>query len=261
MLVSANFILVMSTTSSNQNLIERLFAAGAHFGFKKSRRHPSIKPYLFGNKLGNDVFDLEQSAALIEEARAVVKRYAREGKTIVFVGTKEEASTLVKATAEKISAPYVSNRWVGGIITNWSEVQKRVNRLFELISQGESGELERKYTKKERVLINRELTKLTFNFGGIRNITRNPDMLVIVDPRHDKLAVAEAKQKNIPVIGIMSSDNNAKDVTYPIVVNDTLRSSVSLALAEIAAAYEEGKREYIPPANDSTRRRQALSAS
>lgn len=239
---------------SNQNLIDRLFAAGSHFGFKKSRRHPSVKPYLFGNKLGNDVFDLEKSAALLEEAKQVVAKYAKEGKTVLFVGTKEEAAVLVKDTAEKIGAPFVTNRWVGGIITNWSEVQKRLNRLFELISQGESGELERKYTKKERVLINRELAKLTFNFGGIRTMTRNPDLLVVVDPRHDVLAINEAKQKNIPVVGIMSSDNNAKAVNYPVVVNDTLRTSIALALGEIASAYEAARKEYVPPANTIARR-------
>lgn len=239
---------------SNQNLIDRLFVAGSHFGFKKSRRHPSVKPYLFGNKLGNDVFDLEKSAASLEEAKQVVARFAKEGKTVLFVGTKEEANVLVKEVAEKVGAPFVTNRWVGGMITNWSEVQKRINRLFELISQGESGELERKYTKKERVLINRELAKLTYNFGGIRNLTRTPDLMVVVDPRHDILAINEAKQKNIPVVGIMSSDNNAKSVTYPVVVNDTLRSSISLALNEIASAYETARKEYVPTTNSTNRR-------
>lgn len=244
----------MSTISNNQNLIDRLFAAGSHFGFKKSRRHPSVKPYLFGNKLGNDVFDLEKSAALLEEAKQVVARYAKEGKTVLFVGTKEEAAALVKEAAERIEAPFVTNRWVGGMITNWSEAQKRINRLFELISQGESGELERKYTKKERVLINRELTKLTYNFGGIRNLSRIPDLLVVVDPRHDILAINEAKQKNIPIVGIMSSDNNAKEIDYPVVVNDTLRTSISLAINEIASAYEAARKEYVPPTNTINRR-------
>ncbi len=251
----------MSTTSSNQNLIDRLFGAGAHFGFKKSRRHPSVKPFLFGSKEGNDVFNLEQTAASIEEAKAIVKEYAKNGKNVLFVGTKEEASALVKEAAEKISAPYVTNRWVGGMITNWSEVQKRINRLFELISQGENGELERKYTKKERVLINRELAKLTFNFGGIRSLTRTPDLFIVVDPRHDSIAIHEAKQKNIPVVGIMGSDNNVKDVQYPIVLNDTLRSSVTLALAELTSAYEEGRKEYTPTptSTNSVRRRHTTS--
>ena len=245
----------MSSNSSNSVLVDRLLKAGSHFGFKKSRRHPSMKSYLFGNKAGNDLFDLERSADLIIAAKAAIQKFASEGKIVVFVGTKEEASKLVRETADRVDAPFVTNRWVGGMITNWGEVRKRINRLFELIAQGESGELERKYTKKERVVISRELDKLTHNFGGIRVLERIPDMLVVVDPRYEKLAIAEAKEKNIPVIGIMSSDNNIRDVDYPVVVNDTLRSSLSLALEELASAYEEGKKSFKPVATDSTRRR------
>lgn len=245
----------MSSNSNNPVLVDRLFKAGSHFGFKKSRRHPSMKSYLFGNKAGNDIFDLERSAELISAAKEAIQKFASEGKVVVFVGTKDEASKLVRETADKLEAPFVTNRWVGGMITNWGEVRKRISRLFELIAQGESGELERKYTKKERVVISRELDKLTHNFGGIRVLERIPDMLVVVDPRYEKLAIAEAKEKNIPVIGIMSSDNNIKDVDYPVVVNDTLRSSIALALEELASAYEEGKKAFKPAAADSTRRR------
>ena len=245
----------MSTNTSNAALIDRLFKAGSHFGFKKSRRHPSVKPYLFGNKAGNDIFDLERSAALLDEAKEVLKKYASEGKKVLFVATKEEAAKMVKETAEKLEAPFVTNRWVGGMITNWGEVRKRLNRLFELIAQGESGELERKYTKKERVIIGRELDKLTYNFGGIRSLERIPDLMVIVDPKHDKIAVAEAKEKNIPMIGVMSSDNNVKNVNYPVVVNDTLRASLSLVLGELAEAYEEGRKSFTPPTTEQSRRR------
>lgn len=250
----------MSTNTSNGALIDRLFKAGAHFGFKKSRRHPSVKPYLFGTKEGNDIFDLEHSAKLIEEAKEVIKHFASEGKTVVFVGTKEEVSKTVKAKAESVEAPFVTNRWVGGMVTNWNEVKKRINRLADLVTMGESGELERKYTKKERVVLNREREKLAFNFGGIRSIEKLPDLFVIVDPRHDKLAVAEARDKSIPVIGIMSSDNNVKLVDYPVVINDTLRASVTLALDELVAAYKEGKDAYVPAQGDSARRRRSLQS-
>lgn len=251
----------MSTNTTNSALIDRLFKAGSHFGFKKSRRHPSLKPFLFGTKAGNDIFDLERSAELMNEAGEVVKKYAKAGKVVLFVGTKEEAAKAVRETAEKIGAPFVVNRWVGGMITNWTEIKKRINRLFELITMGESGEMERKYTKKERVLLNRELAKLTYNFGGIRALDRIPDLMIVVDPRHDKLAVAEAKEKGIEIVGVMSSDNNIKDVDYPIVMNDTLRSSVAVALAELAAAYEEGKKEFVPAAQDPARRRRVGGAA
>jgi len=233
-----------------------MFAAGAHFGFKKSRRHPSMKPYLFGSKEGTDIFDLEHSVALLESAKEALKTAGMEGKTVLFVGTKEEVSKQVREQAEKISTPYVTNRWVGGMLTNWSEVKKRLGRLSDLVSQGESGELERKYTKKERVVITRELNKLMHNFGGIRTLERLPDMLVIIDPRHDKLAVAEAREKNIPIVAVMSSDNDAKSADYPVVQNDTLRASVDIALTELAQAYAEGKAAFVPkPTSLNNRRR------
>lgn len=231
---------------SQENIIDRLFAAGSHFGFKKSRRHPSMKPFIFGTKEGNDIFDLERSAELLEEAKAALKKAGSEGKNVLFVGTKEEASVAVKKAAEKAETPYVTNRWVGGMVTNWSEVKKRLNRLADLVSMGESGELERKYTKKERVMINRELQKLIHNFGGIRTLERIPDMMFIVDPRHDNLAVKEAKEKNIPIVAIMSSDNDASEVDYPVAVNDTLQASINLSLDELTEAYIEGKKEYVP---------------
>ncbi len=241
---------------SNQNLIDRMFAVGAHFGFKKSRRHPSMKPYIFGSKDGTDIFDLEKSAVLLESAKEVLKKAGLEGKNVLFVGTKEEVSKMVREQADKAGAPFVTNRWVGGMLTNWGEIKKRLNRLADLIAQGESGELERKYTKKERVIINRELDKLMHNFGGIKNLDKIPDMMLIVDPRHDKLAVAEAREKKLPIVAIMSSDNDLKSADYPVVQNDTLRSSVDFTLKELATAYAEGRASYVPKTvNPAARRR------
>ncbi len=237
----------MSTeTQSHQTLIERLFKAGAHFGFSKSRRHPSVKPYLFGNKQGTDIFDLEKTAAAIAEAKAALEAAGTAGKTLVVVSTKDETSALVKSAAMEAELPFVTNRWIGGMITNFSEIKKRIDRLHQLTVEGESGELERKYTKKERVVIGREIEKLNANFGGIKTLEKIPDMLLVVDPRHDHIAVAEAGEMNIPVVGIMSSDNNASLVTYPVIVNDALQSSVSLVLSELLAAYAAGKANYVP---------------
>jgi small subunit ribosomal protein S2 len=146
----------------------------------------------------------------------------------------------VRALAEKLGAPYVVNRWIGGMLTNWSEIKKRIARMAELAREQESGELERKYTKKERVILGREAEKLAVYFGGIKSLTKIPDLLVVVDPRHDHIAVTEATEMKIPVVGIMSSDSNVAKVTYPIVVNDALQTSVSAVLAELAAAHTEG---------------------
>lgn len=237
----------------SQNLIDRLFAAGAHFGFSKSRRHPTVTPYIFTNKLGTDIFDLEKTAQLIEDAKATLQEAGEQGKTVLFVGTKDEVSKIVKAQAEKAEMPYVVDRWIGGMLTNFSEIRKRLERLKSLIAERESGELERKYTKKERVMIGREIDKLTFNFGGIVTLEKTPQMLVVVDPRHDSIAVQEANDMKIPVVAIMSSDCDVKKITKPVVLNDALTSSVTLALEELVGAYVEGKKKYTPPPARTTR--------
>lgn len=236
----------MSTTTDKTTLIERLFKAGSHFGFKKTRRHPTVAPYLFTTKDGSDIFDLEKTTELLDTAKETLKQAGLQGKTVLFVGTKDEASRIVKNSAEKIEASYVSNRWIGGMLTNFSEIKKRIQRLETLTNEKESGELERKYTKKERVVIGREIDKLTFNFKGISEMKKLPDYMVVVDPRHDSIAVTEAHERNIPVIAIMSSDCDAAKVQIPVVANDSLQTSVSLLVEELTAAYAEGKSAYTP---------------
>lgn len=232
--------------STNSTLIQRLFNAGAHFGFKKSRRHPTVIPYLFTTKDGVDIFDLEKTAASLETVKELLKQAGLSGKTVLFVGTKDESVHIVKKIAEQVNAPYVVNRWIGGMLTNISEIKKRITRLEALNHEATSGELERKYTKKERVVIGREMAKLEFNFGGIKNMQKAPDYLLVVDPRHDHIAVAEAISKGVPVIAIMSSDCDAAKITYPVVVNDSLQTSITVVLEELAAAYKEGVTAYVP---------------
>jgi small subunit ribosomal protein S2 len=236
----------MAVETNQQNLIARLFSAGAHFGFTKSRRHPTVKPYIFGTKNGTDIFDLEKTAALIDAAKFALFDAGKNGKVVVCVSTKDEASKLVRDAAIAAGLPHVTNRWIGGMMTNWTEVKKRIARLGALTGEAASGELERKYTKKERVMLGREAAKLEFNFGGLVALDRTPDMLLVVDPRHDIIAVREANEIGIPVVAIMSSDNDLSKITYPVVVNDTLQSSVSIVLGELLEAYRTGKAEYVP---------------
>lgn len=247
----------MSTdTPDTKNLVDRLFSVGAHFGFSKSRRHPTVKPYLYGNKQGTDIFDLEKTSVLLTDAAGALQEAGKEGKTVLFVATKEEVRKVTREAAERTGMPFMVNRWIGGTLTNFTEIKKRIDRLITLMSEGESGELERKYTKKERVVIGRELNRLQFNFGGIKDLERIPQMMVVVDPRHDAIAVQEANELNIPIIGIMSSDNDLKKVTHPVVVNDALQASVSFVLGELVDAYLEGKKEYTPkPVHQEERRR------
>lgn len=233
-------------TTGGATLIEKLFKAGAHFGFTRSRRHPTVTPYIFGSKQGTDIIDLEKTSELIARASTIVSEAAKAGKTVLFVGTKEEITTIVRDAAEKVEMPFVVNRWIGGMLTNFPEIRKRIHRLTDLLAQGVSGELERKYTKKERVIIGREIEKLNFNFAGIKAMERIPGLMIIVDPRHDSIALLEAKGLNIPVIGITSSDTNLKEINYPIVANDALQTSVRTILAELTDAYTRGKAEFVP---------------
>lgn len=239
-------VFIMSTNTNNSSLIERLFKVGAHFGFKKSRRHPTVTPYLYGTKEGNDIFDLEKTSILLEQAAGVLKELGQNGKTVLFVGTKEEVTVMVSSAAAKVEMPFVVNRWIGGMLTNFSEIKKRIARLDELATGTASGELERKYTKKERMVLGREATKLDHNFKGISTMTRLPDIVVVVDPRHDHIAIKEAKFMKIPVIGIMSSDCNVTDVTYPVLINDSLQASVAIALQELTDAFASGKSTFVP---------------
>ena len=227
------------TTTEQKTMIERLYEAGAHFGFSRSRRHPSVSQYLFGTKNGTDIFDLEKTEELLKEATSFISSLGKEGKQVLFVGTKEEAATLVRQSADSLSMPYVVHRWIGGTITNFAEIKKRIARLLELKEQKESGELERKYTKKERLMISREIEKLELNFGGLTSLEKLPAALVVVDPRHESIAVLEARAHNIPVVAVMSSDCDASLVTHPIVVNDAHQKSVALILKEITNAYQE----------------------
>lgn len=224
-------------------IIDKLFAAGAHFGYAPSRRHPSTAKYIFGVKGGVELFDLEQTAGLLVEAVAFVKQLASERKTILFIGGKAEVREAIKRSAERIAQPYCFGRWIGGSLTNFSEIKKRLNRLEELSSMREKGELA-KFTKLERLLIDREITDLETTFGGLRGMTKLPDAVFVADPRKESIAVAEAAQLKIPVIALMNSDCDCSMVTYPIPANDASRETLSIVLDEITKTYAEN----LPPA-------------
>ncbi len=221
--------------------IQTLFDAGAHFGFTRARRHPSAARYLFGTKDRTDIFDLEETERRLAAARAFASSIAASGRHLLFVGGKHEAISTIEEAAKRVGAPYVAGRWIGGSLTNFKNIRKRIERLQKLMQERESGELE-KYTKKERLLISREIEELLARFGGLVSMTDLPAALFIVDTRHEDTAVKEANQLGIPVIGLSSSDCDFSLVQYPIPANDTSVRSLALIVGEIAEAYAEGKR-------------------
>jgi small subunit ribosomal protein S2 len=221
-------------------LIDALFKVGAHFGYSRSRRHATMKDFVYGSKNKTDILDLTKTAPTLEKALAFVRSLGANGKTVLFVGGKPEMLGIIKEAAEALSMPHVAGRWLGGTMTNFDEIKRRVRRMKELLEDREAGTLAKKYTKKERVLLDREIAELENNFGGIANMDTLPHALVIVDTRRETIPVAEAHAKNIPVIGIMNSDCDLSQVTYPIVGNDANRESVKFFLDQIVEAYREG---------------------
>lgn len=233
--------------------IDTLFSAGAHYGFTKRRRHPSVLPFLYGAKDGNDIINLEVAAKQLVDAATIIRDMAAAGKTVLLAGTKDEVVAQVTATGQALGIPYVANRWIGGMLTNFSEVKKRIQRLDALQNEKESGVWERKYTKKEGVMLGRELAKLEFNFGGIRTLTKAPDLLIVIDPRFEEIAVEEAQTLSIPVIAIAGTDCNIKHINYPVVMNDALRESVAVALKTFSDAFTAGRSSQTASVPKSTR--------
>lgn len=228
----------MTVTSAD---LQALYNAGVHVGYARTRRSPSAKHFLYATKDRTDVFDLEKTQKHLETARAYVGELAHTGKTILFVGGKHEAQSIVEQVAKKIGAPYVAGRWIGGTLTNFKNIRKRIERLERLMSDRESGHLE-KYTKRERLMLDREIDELTARFGGIVSMRELPAALFVVDTRHEKTAVNEANQMHIPVIGLASSDCDFSLVQHPIPGNDTSIKSISLVTEAIGEAVQQGKK-------------------
>jgi len=224
-----------------QKSIDSMFSAGAHFGLGRSRRHPTVAPYIFGTKNDTDIFDLEKTEVLLARAKDFVASLAREGKVILFVGGKKEASQSTKNSALSLNMPYVDGRWIGGTISNFGQIRKRIERYEKLTSDKEKGELG-KYTKRERMLIDKEIASLEKMFLGIVSLKKSPDAVFIIDPKKEKIALKEATDFGIPVIALSSSDCNIGGIKYPMVGNDSAKTSIQLFLSEISTAYQAGKK-------------------
>ncbi len=227
------------TEKTINSLVDALFSVGAHFGFVKSRRHPSTKPFIFGIKNKIEIFDLEKTEEKLAVALDFVRSLADKKATILFVGGKNEAIDAVTSVAGSINMPYVAGRFIGGTLTNFPEIRKRVEKFEMLTSQKEKGELV-KYTKKERLLIDREIDTLKRFFFGLSVMKHLPQALFVVDAKRESIAVLEAHKIGIPVIALCGSDNNLNDVEYPIPGNDASKASIEFFLKQVAEAYKVG---------------------
>ncbi|MEK7194633.1 MAG: 30S ribosomal protein S2 [Patescibacteria group bacterium] len=230
---------MITKAQNNSGLIDELFQAGAHFGFVKSRRHPSTKNFIFGSKNNLEIFDLEKTSEELLKALSFVEAKGKENTPILFVGGKSEAREAVKLAGEELGQSFVNGRWIGGTLTNWPEIKKRIQKLDELTTQREKGELG-KYTKKERLLIDRDIDKLTIYFGGVSKMKALPKLLVVVDPKKEHIAVSEATRMRIPIVAIAGSDTDLYSVDYAIPANDSSKHSIALIMKKLTEAYKLG---------------------
>lgn len=234
------------TATAEKGMVKELMDVGAHFGYASARRHPSVKNFILGSKNKVEIFDLEKTATKLAEAEAAIQELGAENKVVLFVTSKGEAREVIKTAAEATEMPYVAGRWIGGTITNFEQIRKRVQKLIDLTDQKDKGQLG-KYTKKERLMIDREIERLSEMFGGILSMTKTPDAVFVIDSKQEDIAVQEANQKGIPVFALASSDCDLSLVQHPIPANDSAQKTIDLVTKKLVAAYQGGKKKAPAP--------------
>ena len=217
-----------------------LLKSGVHFGHQKSRRHPKMEPYIFTIRNGVHIIDLEKTVEQLNIAREFVRDIVMKGGSVLFVGTKRQAKEIVKKHAEAVGMPFITERWLGGLFTNFANVSKLQKRLNKLEAQKKSGELD-KYTKKEKLNFTKEIEKLERLVGGVKNMNVLPAAVFVVDIKDEKTAVKESNKKKIPLVAITDTNTNPSLVSYPIPGNDDATKSLELITGLIADAVAEGK--------------------
>jgi small subunit ribosomal protein S2 len=217
--------------------VKDLLQAGLHFGHQTRRWNPRMRPFIYGELDGIHIIDLLQTEHLLAEARRFAAEVAGRGGTVLFVGTKKQARDAVKEWADRCGMPYVNQRWLGGLLTNFNTMSKRIERLHELRELADNGQLDLLPTK-ERMAREAELEKLEYNLGGVRDMKRLPDAVVVIDLKTEEIAVAEAKRLRLPIIGLVDSNVDPVPVDFPVPGNDDAIRSCSLVVGTIGEAVE-----------------------
>ena len=222
--------------------MKALLEAGVHFGHQTRRWNPKMKPYIFQERNGIYIIDLQKTVLMLREVYAAVKQMSRDGKVILYVGTKKQAQEVVKEEAERAGTYYVNERWLGGTLTNFSTIQKRITRLRELEGMKQQGSFDM-LPKKEVARLSDELEKLERFLGGIKDMHRLPDAVFIVDPKKERIAVLEARKLKIPIIAVIDTNCDPDEIDYPIPGNDDAIRAVKLMVSKISDAIIEGRTE------------------
>lgn len=223
--------------------LDELLEAGAHFGHQTRRWNPKMAEYIYGEENGVHLFDLTKTKPMLEAALEFLKQSAKDGKTILFLGTKKQIKEKIKEVAEACGYPYVSERWLGGTISNFDQMKKSLKKLEEMKTNMAEGGYN-KNTKKERLLIDREITRLERFFGGLNGMQSLPDILFVIDTKREFGAVREANAKGVAVVGIVDSNADPSPIDYVIPMNDDGAHAVSLVLDLVKEAILEGKKKH-----------------
>ncbi|MDD3994659.1 MAG: 30S ribosomal protein S2 [Dehalococcoidales bacterium] len=230
--------------------IKELLESGAHFGHQTSHWNPHMKKYIFTKRNGIHIIDLEQTAAMLEEACNFVKDLVSEGGKILFVGTKKQAQDIIEEEAKRCGMYFINQRWIGGVLTNFSAIQSRIDYLVKLEDQQEKGDFAR-LPKKEASKLGEEIIKMNRNMGGFKEMTSLPDALFIIDPVKEKIALVEAQKLGIPIIAVVDTNCLPDIIDYPIPANDDAIRAIKLITGKIASAVIEGKGGDMPVSEET----------
>lgn len=218
-----------------------LLKSGAHFGHNTSRWNPKMKPYIFTVRNNIHIIDLEKTRSALLKAADFVAETVKAGGTVLFVGTKRQSKEAIKQQAAACGMPYVNVRWLGGTFTNFRTIQKTIRKLEKLSELKASGEMATRYTKKERLLLEREMQKMEKLFEGIKKMPRLPEAIFVADVNYDEIAVKEAQKQKVPIVGVVDTNSNPEGITYPIPCNDDASKAIELVTGVIAQAVMAGR--------------------
>ncbi len=230
--------------------IKELLESGAHFGHQTSHWNPHMKKYIFTKRNGIHIIDLEQTATMLEGACNFVKKLAGEGGKILFVGTKKQAQDIIEEEAKRCGMYYINQRWIGGVLTNFSAIQSRIDYLVKLEDQQAKGDFAR-LPKKEASKLGEEIERLNKNMGGFKEMTGLPDALFIIDPVKEKIAIVEAQRLGIPIIAVVDTNCLPDVIDYPIPANDDAIRAIKLITGKIASAVIEGRGGEMPVSQET----------
>ncbi len=220
--------------------VKQLLEAGAHFGHLTGHWHPRMKSYIFTQRNGIHIIDLEQTASMLDRACAYIKELVSNGQSVLLVGTKKQAQEIVEEEAKRCGMYYVNQRWLGGMLTNFATIQARIDYLVRLEDRRDKGELDY-LSKKEKLKVEKEIARLNKLLGGFKEMTSLPGAIFIIDPTKEKIALAEAKKVGIPIVAIVDTNCDPTDIDYLIPANDDAIKAIKLICGEVADAVLEGK--------------------